>query len=83
MGSHPRNRRRRARLLEAGFDEAALERIAAPIGLDLGALTSAETALSIMSEIVALKHGRSGGRLIVAGGRIHDAAPDPAVPETQ
>jgi xanthine dehydrogenase accessory factor len=83
MGSHLAQRRRRARLLEAGFDEAALERIAAPIGLDLGALTSAETALSIMSEIVALKHGRSGGRLIVAGGRIHDAAPDPAVPETQ
>jgi len=55
------------RPLYAGADRGA-------IGLDLGALTSAETALSIMSEIVAIKHGRMGGRLISAGGRIHDAA---------
>jgi xanthine dehydrogenase accessory factor len=49
--------------------------VAAPIGLDLGALTAAETALSIMSEIVALRHGRAGGRLIEARGRIHDVVP--------
>jgi xanthine dehydrogenase accessory factor len=74
MGSRVTQERRQARLLEAGYGQSALERVAAPIGLDLGALTSAETALSIMSEIVAIKHGRTGGRLIEAGGRIHDAA---------
>lgn len=73
MGSRRAQARRRERLLRAGVEEAALERIAAPIGLDLGALTAAETALSIMGEIVALRHGREGGRLAHAGGRIHDA----------
>lgn len=73
MGSRRAQARRRERLLRAGVEEAALERIAAPIGLDLGALTAAETGLSIMSEIVALRHGREGGRLAHAGGRIHDA----------
>lgn len=73
MGSRVAQERRQARLLEAGFERAALERVSAPIGLDLGALTAAETALSIMSEIVAIKHGRVGGRLIVSGGRIHDS----------
>ena len=37
--------------------------MSAPIGLDLGALTAEETALSIMAEIVAVRHGRDGGRL--------------------
>jgi xanthine dehydrogenase accessory factor len=74
MGSRRAQRDRSARLLEAGIEPAALERISAPIGLDLGALTSAETALSIMSEIIARKHGRTGGRLIDSDGRIHDAA---------
>ncbi len=74
MGSRRAQARRRERLLAAGVEERQLERIAAPIGLDLGALTAAETALSIMGEIVALRHGREGGRLVAAGGRIHDAA---------
>ena len=43
-----------------------------PIGLDLGALTAEETALSIMSEIVAVRNGRTGGRLRDAQGRIHE-----------
>ena len=46
--------------------------MAAPIGLDLGALTPEETALSIMAEVVAVRHGRSGGRLSSAAGRIHE-----------
>lgn len=73
MGSRRAQARRRERLLAAGVEERQLERIAAPIGLDLGALTAAETALSIMGEIVALRHGRAGGRLVDAAGRIHDA----------
>jgi xanthine dehydrogenase accessory factor len=46
--------------------------VSAPIGLDLGALTAEETALSIIGEIVAMRHGRSGGRLAHAQGRIHE-----------
>jgi xanthine dehydrogenase accessory factor len=72
MGSRRAQARRRERLLSAGFEAELLDRVSAPIGLDLGALTAAETALSIMSEIVALRHGRLGGRLIEARGRIHD-----------
>jgi xanthine dehydrogenase accessory factor len=73
MGSRRAQARRRERLLAAGIDEQRQERIAAPIGLDIGALTAAETAISIIGEIVALRHRRTGGRLIEARGRIHDA----------
>jgi xanthine dehydrogenase accessory factor len=73
MGSRRAQERRRARLVEAGATPEQLERVAAPIGLDLGALSAAETALSIMSEIVALRNGRDGGRLVDSLGRIHDA----------
>ena len=73
MGSRRAQEKRRARLRAAGVGEAELDRIAAPIGLDLGGLTAAETALSIMSEIVALRRGRSGGRLVDVRGTIHDA----------
>jgi xanthine dehydrogenase accessory factor len=45
--------------------------LAAPLGLDLGAVTGEETALSILSEVVAARHGRDGGRLANATGRIH------------
>ncbi len=72
MGSRRAQATRRERLLEHGVSEEALARISAPIGLDLGALTAEETALSIMGEIVAVRHGRSGGRLRDAGGRIHE-----------
>ena len=73
MGSRRAQERRRDRLLAAGVAEDDLRRICAPIGLDLGALTAAETALSIMGEITALRRGRTGGRLSEARGRIHDA----------
>jgi xanthine dehydrogenase accessory factor len=72
MGSRRAQARRRERLLEQGFDEETLDRVAAPIGLDLGALTSEETALSIIAEVVAVRNGREGGRLSQAGGRIHE-----------
>jgi xanthine dehydrogenase accessory factor len=74
MGSHRAQERRRERLLAAGLTDAELDRLAAPIGLDLGALTAEETALSVMAELVAVRHGRSGGRLQHADGRIHEAA---------
>jgi xanthine dehydrogenase accessory factor len=72
MGSRRAQEKRRERLLAKGIDDADLARIAAPIGLDLGALTAEETALSIMGEIVAMRNGRTGGRLADAKGRIHE-----------
>jgi xanthine dehydrogenase accessory factor len=72
MGSRRAQEKRRERLLAKGIDESELARIAAPIGLDLGALTAEETALSIMGEIVALRNNRTGGRLADAKGRIHE-----------
>jgi xanthine dehydrogenase accessory factor len=72
MGSRRAQAKRRERLLAKGIEEADLGRISAPIGLDLGALTAEETALSIIGEIVAMRHGRTGGRLASAQGRIHE-----------
>jgi xanthine dehydrogenase accessory factor len=72
MGSRRAQAQRRERLLAAGLDEALLERVAAPIGLDLGAVSPDETALSIMSEVVAVRNGRDGGRLSQSAGRIHE-----------
>ena len=72
MGSRRAQALRRDRLVEAGLDASLLDRVSAPIGLDLGALTATETALSIMSEIIAVRRGHTGGRLIEARGRIHD-----------
>jgi xanthine dehydrogenase accessory factor len=72
MGSRRAQAQRRERLLSAGLDEELLERIAAPIGLDLGAVTPDETALSIMAEVVAVRNGREGGRLSRMAGRIHE-----------
>jgi xanthine dehydrogenase accessory factor len=72
MGSRRAQEKRRERLLDAGVPEGSLARIAAPIGLDLGGLTAEETALSIMSEVVAVRNDREGGRLSHASGRIHE-----------
>ncbi len=72
MGSRRAQVERRERLLAAGVNEDELARISAPIGLDLGAISSEEVALSIMAELVAVRYGRSGGRLSArSGGSIH------------
>ena len=71
LGSRRNQDRRRERLLAEGLDEEALERISGPSGLDLGASTPAETAVSILAEILAVRAGREGGRLKAAKGRIH------------
>lgn len=71
MGSRRAQERRRERLLEQGLSEAELDRLAAPIGLDLGATSPEETALSIMAEVVAVRNDRHGGRLSESRGRIH------------
>ena len=71
LGSRRNQERRRARLLEAGVQEAALDRIMGPSGLDIGADTQEETALSILAEILAVRAGRTGGFLKEAKQRIH------------
>ncbi len=71
LGSRRNQERRRERLLGAGVPEEVLDRIAGPCGLDLGAGSQPETALSILAEIVAVRAGREGGPLKAAGKRIH------------
>jgi xanthine dehydrogenase accessory factor len=71
MGSRKTHDDRIARLREAGLDEAALDRLSSPIGLDLGARTPEETAVSIAAEIVAQRWGGGGARLAALDGRIH------------
>jgi xanthine dehydrogenase accessory factor len=73
MGSRRAQAKRRERLAAAGIAEGQLERVSAPIGLDIGALGAEETALSIMAEMVAVRNGHAGGRLSSARGRIHEA----------
>jgi xanthine dehydrogenase accessory factor len=71
LGSRRNQERRRERLLEAGVDEASLDRISGPAGLDIGAHTPAETAISMLAEMMAVRVGRDGGRLRESSGRIH------------
>jgi xanthine dehydrogenase accessory factor len=71
MGSRAAQADRRERLLAGGVTEAQLGRLSAPLGLDLGATSVQETALSIFSEVVARRHGRNGGPLAGSDGRIH------------
>ena len=59
------------RLRAAGVSDHELARLSSPIGLDLGARTPEETAVSIAAEIIALRWGGSGARLARMDGRIH------------
>jgi xanthine dehydrogenase accessory factor len=72
LGSRRAQAKRRERLVELGLGEDEIERISAPVGLDLGAISREETSLSILAEIVAARHGRDGGRLANSKGRIHE-----------
>ena len=71
MGSRRTHDERMERLVEAGLSEAELALLSSPIGLDLGARTPEETAVSIAAEIVARQWGGSGERLVTTQGRIH------------
>jgi len=71
IGARRTQSRRRERLVEAGLGEAALERIHGPSGLDVGAGTPQETALSILAEALAVRAARPGTPLKTAAGRIH------------
>lgn len=83
MGSRRTTRERNQRLLETGVTPSDIQRIRAPIGLDLGARTPEETAVSICAEIIALRAGTDGTKApslrdtegpIHAGGTPGDAA---------
>ncbi len=71
MGSRRTHDGRLARLRERGLTDAELARLRSPIGLDLGARTPEETAVSIAAEIVALRWQGSGRPLTATGGAIH------------
>jgi len=73
MGSRRTHADRVARLRDAGVDDAGIARIMAPIGLDLGARTPEETAISICAEIIARRTGRAAPSLRDAEGPIHAA----------
>ena len=71
MGSRRTHEKRIVRLSEAGLRDADIARILSPIGLDLGARTPEETAVSICAEIIALRTGRAAPSLRDGTGPIH------------
>jgi xanthine dehydrogenase accessory factor len=71
IGSRRTQAKRRERLLEEGLIEDELAQLHGPAGLDLGADTPAEQALSILGEALAVRAGRPGTPLKTAAGRIH------------
>ncbi|MBA2324986.1 MAG: XdhC family protein [Pseudonocardiales bacterium] len=77
MGSRRTHTDRNDRLREAGLTDAELDRMASPIGLDLGARTPEETAVSIAAEMIALHWAATGTRLTDRPGPIHGGSPEP------
>ncbi|MGH9136684.1 MAG: XdhC family protein [Acidimicrobiales bacterium] len=72
MGSRTTHAKRLARLAEAGItDRGQLDRLMSPIGLDIGARTPEETAISICAEIIAQRTGRRAPSLRDSSGPIH------------
>jgi xanthine dehydrogenase accessory factor len=85
MGSRRTHTERLERLRELGFGDDELARLHSPIGLDIGARTPEETAVSIAAEIVHVRWGGSGRPLLATTGPIHaeiDRDRAPALPET-
>ncbi|MBA2247963.1 MAG: XdhC family protein [Chloroflexia bacterium] len=70
VGSRSTNADRRERLLNSGVSPENLKRVHGPIGLDIGGETPEEMAISILAEMIAARHGRSGGPLTGTKGPI-------------
>lgn len=77
MGSRRTHQSRVARLREAGLTVAEIARLASPVGLDLGARTPEETAVSIAAEIIARRWAGSGRPLVELSGPLHSATGSP------
>jgi len=75
MGSRLTHADRLERLRAIGLTEAELARLRSPIGLDLGARTPEETAISIAAELIQLRWGGTGQALTTTDGRIHQETP--------
>ncbi len=75
MGSRRTHEDRLGRLRAVGMTDAELARLRSPIGLDLGARTPEETAVSVAAELIQLRWGGSGKPLTDTGGRIHHDRP--------
>ena len=71
MGSRRTHDDRMKRLVEAGLTDRELARLRSPVGLDLGARTPEEVAVSVAAEIVALRWGGTGAPLTATAGAIH------------
>lgn len=81
IGSRKTNQDRRQRLAEAGLSDEQIARVRGPIGLDIGAVSPEEMAISILAEIIAVRRGRAGGFLAAASGHIRGSRDEPATPE--
>lgn len=79
LGSRRNQRHRRGALAAHGYDVAALDRIHGPTGLDVGAVTSAQVACSILAELLAVLNGRTATPLCETSGRISGAPPRPTL----
>ncbi len=73
MGSRRTHEQRCEKLREVGVSSEDLDRIAAPIGLDIGAVSPEETAVSIVAEMIQRRSSRPGTPLGVSSGSIHDS----------
>ena len=80
MGSRRTHAERVEALRAAGAADADLARLCAPVGLDIGARTPEETAISIAAEIVAMREGRAGGRLSESPLPVHNLRAPAALP---
>lgn len=77
MGSRRTQARRITELVERGIADDELARLHAPIGLDLGASTPGETAVSVLAEVLASRTGATALPLTDLAGPIHRPAPTP------
>lgn len=80
IGSRKTNIDRHRRLAEAGVSDDQVARIRGPIGLDIGAVSPEEMAISVLAEIIAVRRGRSGGFLAQASGHIRGPRDEAAAP---
>jgi xanthine dehydrogenase accessory factor len=80
IGSRKTNQNRFQKLREEGFSDEQLSRVHGPIGLDLGGRGAEETALAIMAELTAVRHGGHAGFMSSAQSEpVDGSAPAPAL----